>query len=246
MKKRRKAQVSVFIILSILLVVGFLLFFLMKSETKKELINPQFANVYPFVDACIKTIGEESLLHVGQTGGYFLKSKNSNQAGMAYHFDKDRSLLPSKKDIENELSEHMNKLLFFCTKNFVNFPDLDIEQGKIETNTYIVQGKIRFNIKYPLKIKKGDRISYIESFEKEIPLRLNTIHNVLTSINLEQMLDFDNICINCLSDIAFENEIFISMNDDLFDEDTIIFEIIDDKIKLNEDPYRFYFAHRYR
>jgi len=246
MKRGKNAQITIFVILSILIVIGFLIFFLIRSETQKELLDPQFVDLYPFVEECMQTVGEEGLVHIGNTGGYYLQSKNSNHVGIAYHFDKGISLLPSKRDIENELSNYMSERLFFCTKNFVNFEDIDVEQGDIETKTYILSGKIRFDVKYPLKIKKGNLVSHIESFEKEIPSRLNTLHNILSSINREQMNNPEQICITCIQRISANNEVLITMNPDPYDSDTILFKIIDGKIKLNGDYYKFYFAHKYR
>lgn len=246
MKISDKAQITIFIILAIIIIISLILFFSVKGRVfKEEKVSPQIASVYSFVDSCIEKTGEDAIYNIGQTGGYFLYSNKSTENGIAYYFDKNKAYLPTKEQIENELSLYVNELLFFCAKNFVDFPDFEISQDKIKTQTKMARDKIIFKIKYPLTISKGNKKILLENFEKEIPSRLETVYKVASGITEEQMLDFENICINCVSDLAFENKVFVSMNDDIYDKNTIIFTLIDDQYKINGEDYRFYFANRY-
>ncbi|MEK6872675.1 MAG: hypothetical protein AABW90_01520 [Nanoarchaeota archaeon] len=245
MKISNKAQITIFIILAIIIIISLILFFSVKSVSKEEKVSPQIASVYSFVDNCIEKTGEDAIYNIGQTGGYFLYSNKSTESGIAYYFDKNKKLIISKEEVENQLSLYINEMLFFCTKNFVGFPDFEVSQGEIKTKTKIVKDKVILTVNYPLTISKNDKSYFIKNFEKQIPSRLDTIYKVASGITEEQMLDFENICINCVSDLAFENKVFVSMNDDIYDKNTIIFTIIDDQYKINGQDYRFYFANRY-
>ena len=241
----KKSQTTIFIIIAIVIVVGLILYFSIRGGLIIEQINPEISPINSFIDSCISNIGEDAIYHIGETGGYFLYSERSTKTGIAYYFDKGQNLFPSKEKIQDELSLYMNKMLFFCLENFADFSDFEISQGIIKTETKIIEGKVIFNVEYPLTISKGENSYFLKNFEKEIPSRLNTIYEVSSAIIEEQMLDFNNICINCLGDIAFDNKIYVTFSDDVFDEETVIFSIIDDEYKINGEDYFFYFANKY-
>jgi hypothetical protein len=134
-------------------------------------------------------------------------------------------------------------MMFFCVENFAKFPDFNIKYENIDTKVKIIEDKVIFNLNLPLSINKGENNFILENFNKEIPSRLNTIYYVASEIIKEQMLDKENICINCIGDVAFENKVIVSMND--YDENTIVFSITDNEIGLKGEEYTYYFANRY-
>lgn len=241
----KKGQITIFIIIAIVIVVGLILYLSVRGGLITQQVSPAIKPIHSFVDNCVSKVGEDAIYHIGETGGYFLYSKRSNEVGIAYYFDKGENLFPSKEKIQDELSLYMNEMLFFCVQNFIEFPDFEINQKEIKTETRIVKDKVIFNVNYPLTILKDDKSYFLKNFKKEIPTRLNTIFEVASGIIEEQMLDFENICINCIGDLAFDNKIYVTFNDDPFDEETMIFSIIDDEYKINGEDYFFYFANRY-
>lgn len=240
----KASQITVFIILAIAIIALLILYFSTQINFIEE-TNPEIKGIYNFIDNCIAKTGEDAIYHIGQTGGYFLSPAKSTESGIAYYFDKNTALVPLKESIEQDLSIYMNELLFFCTKNFVDFPDFNIKQEQIQTRTKITKDKVVFNINYPLTISKDNKKYFLKNFNKEIPSRLDTIYNVAYEITKEQMLYFSGICVNCISDISFENKVFVSILNDPFDQSTIIFSIIDDQYKIKDQDYRFYFANKY-
>jgi hypothetical protein len=53
----------------------------------------------------------------------------------------------------------------------------------------------------------------------------------------------ESFCMNCISNIITENDLYLDMTSQ--DNETIIFQIIDENSKINEVPYEFYFANKY-
>ena len=95
-------------------------------------------------------------------------------------------------------------------------------------------------------------ISFCESV-KLLPLGIDILKSIRNdcykevqhdNIHKEQVKNKDAICVNCLSEISLEKEIYISFFDHPNDEYTIIFELIDEDKKINGEDYRYYFAHR--
>ena len=99
---RKKSQVTIFIILGVLLVIGVSLYIISSEEifvTEKEIeekqeIPSKFNAVSIYVENCIAKVAEEGLVRVGQTGGYIEPRRygiNSNPSepteGRAVRFD---------------------------------------------------------------------------------------------------------------------------------------------------------------
>ncbi len=243
-KGQKKGQVTVFIIVAIVIALSLIIFFSVRGGLfKGEKVNPEIAGIHSFVEECVKEVGEDAVYQIGQTGGYALYADESTKNGIAYYFDKGRKLIPSKEQIEKELAKYVNEQLSFCINDFEDFPDFDISERSIDSKAKIVKGKIIFSVNYQLSITKGENTYVLEDFGVEVSSKLNTIYLVASEIIAEQMLDYENICINCISDIAFENKVLVSMGDE--GNDVIIFSIIDEKYKIKDKDYWFSFASRY-
>ena len=241
----KRGQLTVFVIISIALVSVLLVYFSVKEGLIGFGVDPEIKPIYSFVDNCVQQTAEDAIYHIGQYGGYYIVPGSSTEEKLPYYFDKGRNLLPSKERVQAELSEYLINELFFCTRNFVDFPDFDITQGKIEVNSRIVKGEVIFGVKYPLSINKGESSYTLSLFHSEIPSRLDNVYHVAFELIEQQMIDGNDICINCLSDISLENKIYISINDHPFDEEVIVYTLIDEDKKINGEDYRYYFANRF-
>lgn len=245
-KKRgkNKAQVTAFIIIAILIVVVIAIFLSItfKSSIEEERINPVVLPIYNYIGACAKQTGQDAIHYIGQTGGYFI-SPNLSIGNTAVYFNKGENNLPTKEKIEDELALYMNNMLFFCTKGFRNFPDFNISQGEIKTKAKIDNNKVVFNIVYPLTISKGEKTYSLEKVNAEVPVRLNTIYSVLEKIMQEQMKNKNDICLSCLNNLAFDNNLYIDMAD--YTDNSVLFLITDENSKINDDYYIYYFVNKY-
>jgi len=246
MKKEKKAQVTVFIIIAILIIGLIGLFFVFKEKLGLIGINTKVEPVYNFVQDCIKKIGENALERIGEQGGYFFIPNNnpSIDSRIPYYIHNKNIYSPKKEDIENSLSGFVYEELSFCILNFKDFRDeFEIEHNLKNVKTEIIKNKVRFNLEYPISVTKEDNTYQLEEFEVEIPVRLKTIYDTTYKIIDEQRTHFDSICLSCLYDLGKENEVHVDMLD--YGKDTTIFTIIDDKSQLNNESYEFNFAIQY-
>lgn len=240
----KKGQVTVFIIVAIIIVVGLLVYFSVRGGLINNVnVSPEIRPIYSFVESCLFEVSEDSIYHIGENGGYYIIPTRSNGLGAPYYFDRGEDLMPSKEIVQEELGKYVNEMMFFCLENFARFSDFEISKGEINTEARIIEDKVLFNMNYPISITKGENNFVLENFDVEIPSRLNVVYDVIKMIVEEQMLDEKNICINCIGDFAFENKVFVSMND--YNEDEIVFSVIDNEIEIKEEEYVYYFAHRY-
>lgn len=239
----KKAQITIFIIIGIIIIGAAISLFAFKDNLKISFFNPEIEKVQLFVENCILDVGSEVVYDIGLGGGYSFPPNFSISSGIPIYYSNGKSYMPSKKQIENEISEYISARLFFCTKNFVNFPEFEITQREIETKTTINNNKIILDIKYPLSITQEDSTSFIENFENiEIPIRLGIIYDSIEEIINEQ-LNYESICLSCILDVALENDLYVNLMD--YDEETVVFIFKDENSKINNETFKFVFANKY-
>ncbi len=245
--RKEKGQVTIFIIIAIVIIALIAVFLLAKENVLdfgKEKIAPEVKPIYSFVEECVKTTGENAVYYIGQTGGYFVIPNSSTDFGIAYYYDKGNNYMPSKEKIEEELGSYVDFMLFFCVKEFEDFGDFQVEQNEVKTKAKISEGKVIFNVEYPLKVSKGDKTYNFKKFQGETLVRLEQVYALAYNITQEQMKTKNNICISCIYELAREKELFVEMNEHP-DNQTIVFTIRDEKSEILKGDYRFNFANKY-
>lgn len=246
--KKKKSQVSVFIIIAIIIVAVIAIYFIVSENVPaigKEKIAPEVQPIYSFVQECVKETGENGVYYIGQTGGYFTAPNASTDYGIAYYYSKGENLMPSKTRIEKELGYYMDYMLAFCTQNFSDYSDFKVKTNAAKTTAKIEEGKVTFNVIYPVTISKGDKNYFFKNFEKtEIPVGLDRIYNLAYNLTQDTIKNKNNICITCMHADAIDLNLFVEMNEHT-DNETMIFTIRDDKLTIFGADYRFYFANKY-
>ncbi len=244
LRKIRKAQISIFVILAVLIIIVIGIYFSIRLELLNfGGLNPEVKPVYTFVEKCIKETSEDAVYHIGDNGGYFISPNNSLDNHIPVYFDKGEVNVPSVEDIEKELELYMDDMLFFCVKNFVDFPDFNVRQGEIKSEVKIEKGKVLFDIKYPLSISKGESSYVFSDFEYGVDVRLFLIQNVSSNLIKYQKEFPEDLCLSCIEELAIDNEVYIIMRD--FEKGVIIFEIVDAESEIKNQEYVFYFANKY-
>ena len=238
----KKAQLTIFVIAAIFVVGAVLLYFAFQQGLIQQPLNPDAERVYNFVQTCIEEKSIETIYQVGENGGYFFPPNISLDSGTVIYYENGRNLMPSKKQVEDEISFFLNEKLFFCTRNFIDFPDLQISQSEISTKITIEDEKIILNVNYPLTITKGEDKSLIKDFKIEIPIRLGIIYNSVAEF-MQTQKESEGICLSCLLEISEKNDLFVDMMD--YDEQTTIFVFRDENSKIKDEIFVWVFANEY-
>lgn len=243
--EKKSAQVTIFIIIAIVIVAAILIFILIRNNgILKSNISPEIKPIYISVENCIKDTAENAVYYVGQTGGYFISPEQSTEFGIAYYYDKGKNLTPTKEIIEKELGDYVDYMLFFCTKNFIDYPDFSVKQGKIKTSAKIKSDRITFEVNYPLSISKsGKTYSFSNFAETSINARLDKIYSIAKNITDDTIKNKENVCISCIYKLAKDLDLYVEIND--LDSETTVFTVRDINSEILQMDYRFNFANRY-
>lgn len=240
----KRGQISIFIIIAIIIaaVIGVILI-LKGNSIPEESVSPEIQPIYSYYENCIRDTGERAIYSIGWSGGYYTFPNYSTENGIAYYYMQGKNYTPSKNFIEFELSKYMNSMLIYCSNGIGIFKDYNIIAEEPKTASKIESGKVIFNINYPLTITKGKASYYVNNFNVPINSRLKEIYDFSINITNQEMNEEGKVCLSCINDQANEKDFYFEMND--YDNETEIFTIVDKKIKIIDNDYRFNFANKY-
>ncbi len=253
-KKKRKAQITVFVIIAVFILAGALTIYV----SRVDLLNigkrmagktPGIDSINSFVEECIYATGEEAIFHISSTGGYTIEPEksiylfNETDIGIAYYLYNNENLMPSLGKIEEQISLYMDNFLYFCTNDFREFAGFEIKSGVVKTQTRIERDKVVFSVQYPLSISKEEKSYVLNNFESEIPVRLGMVYNINKEIMDKQMEKTDAVCLSCLDEMTRKYNVSVQMLESF--NESIVFVIRDEKSEIYNRPYEFYFANKY-
>ena len=243
---KNRAQLTIFIIISILIVAVVVLFFTLRGNLNLpgKPVSPETAEIQNFVQECLDDSLESVVFKVGENGGYYFPPKVSTPVlEVPYYIKKNISLMPSKEDIGNEISRGVARELIFCLEDFSLFPEYEITKGKMTPPEVVIESeRVLVELNYPLTIIKGDSKSKIEDFSSEVPVRLGIIYDAVAEFVGEE-LKTEGICVSCFIEIFTKKGLYSNIFWE--DEETAIFIVRDFNSAVNEKEFIFNFAGRY-
>ena len=244
----KKAQLTIFIIIAILIIAVVILFLVLYGNIKLPgtPISPETAEVQNFVQTCLDDSIEEVVFRVGENGGYYFLPKISVPVlEIPYYIKNNQSLMPSKEDIENEISKGVARELIFCLGDFAQFSEgYEITKGKMNPPKVAIEPeKVLVEIDYPLTIIKGDSKFKLEDFNSEVPVRLGIVYDAVAEFIDKELETSEGLCVSCLEDVQEKYQILI---DGHYSEETnyIIFVAIDEEeyFEKTEEVFKYAFA----
>ena len=180
MKKR--AQVTLFIILGIVLLVAAVFFIFVRTKiitpSIPKIIMPR---VEEYVDNCIKESGQQGLNLVGKQGGdinpgFYTMYKGDKVTYLCYveNYTACVNRRPGLKfHIERELSSFVKSQLTSCMNNApFERQGYSVTQGAIEVETTIGNYNTMVDVDFPITIQKGDFVFKKDKFSAvfDVPL----------------------------------------------------------------------------
>ena len=251
----KKGQVSIFVILAILIVVGFGIFLLLRGESQKKELNreyfeqqglqPSIKNIQDFILDCQEEVSREGLKRIGIQGGYHKRPDyyfDMDWAFIPYYYHEGLILMPTMERIEIELSSYVDDKINSCLDK-INFKNFDLEYGDSETRTRIDKKKVLINTKFPVKIRHEGEITdfRLSKHELRIESYLNEIIEVAEYITDSHKKNSNLMCINCIKELAEERELYVDFIS--IKPDSTLVMILENKTM--EEPYLFEFINKY-
>ncbi len=202
----KRAQVTVFIIVGILLLLALILIIALRKEvisfTPGEVIPTEKGKVENFITLCLESAGEEALFRAGQQAGYVsVPTPISNDA--AFHLRTSPftvipywavgpdtyipSIMEIKQGIDDYIEEHVRECLL-GTEAFQETYTLE-EKSDLEADTQIVDDKVIFILRWNIEIRDsdGEVVSELINHVAESPIKLKQAYEMASRIVEKEM-----------------------------------------------------------
>ena len=249
MKKRgKKAQITIFIILAVLIVAGVVLFFIFKNGIEKKGDNsPEIAPIKNFAEECLENVLENGIEFNSLQGGYYSVPNLSMQFyeyHVPYYFYEGKKYFPTREIIKHELSEYflknINQCSDFSNLNLTNYNISFKGQPSIK-KIVIEEDQSYLEIKYLLIISKQDSAKIIDSFKINSMTNLASHYLIIEKIVNEQNKNTSYMPMGFISNLAYEENFTFDIIS--LDNGAFIYAIFFDKDNIKKG--RFFFAVKY-
>jgi len=218
MGKEVKAQLSVFIIIALSIIVLGILFYIRNQRFKNQTSDfdrPGFENLKKSIVDCVKKSSKDSLIKIGLQGGYYKKPEkylNISDFFVPYYYYEDNLLLPELTKIESELSYSMDENFLNCLKE-IKIQNFEISYAKPKTKSFIEKEKIKFVIDLPISVKKDKKTTLLQlnTLPVTIDSSLYEIYELAKFISESLKKDDRYTCLSCIYEIAKERNLYVDI-----------------------------------
>ncbi len=251
MSMGKKAQVSLFILFGLIVIISVLFLEYVNFNETGE-INEEMpaspVSVTAAVESCLKDTANEAVIEIGLQGGYYdlpPKSVDNFFSMVPYYFYDDHELMPSIETIETEISKYVGVYFEFCLSDLTEmFPEYKITYGTIKTYTTIAEQGIIVSAELPITLEQGDKTQELDKFSVSLDgIRLLQMYNAVNESMQEQLKEPSLICTSCLVDIGENYDLYFDL--ERLNETIVIFTVTDYNSTLNDEPYTFVYANKY-
>ncbi len=204
----KKAQVTLFIIIGILLLLALILVITLKTEVIKfkpeQLLPTEKGKVESFLTGCIEKLGGEALFKVGLQGGYIevptalaedntRTLKTSPLTTAPYWAYGQDTYIPSLSEIKTRVDKYIQQNLRSCMLEWEPFQgEYDIiEKSPITVNTEFVESKVIFNVHWDVEIKDkaGEVVTEVIDHVAESNIKFKKVYDTAVQVVEHEMKD---------------------------------------------------------
>jgi len=259
MKQNKKAQITTFMIIGIVILVIAIGALYIKNEYAvkptmpekvevKQELQMDYSSVQSFVSSCVSKVADESVYYVSYQGGYNVPPGMSMEVGnfsVPYYINLDQANVPDINAISNEFSSFVTKNLPLCTGDFLTFKEqgYTITTGEVEVNTQINENNVVFDVKYPIEFEKDGAKTSIEDFKTTLDVNYNYVYDTVQKVYNAQQIDSNVVPIGFISALSeYEDFVFETLD---FEDDTILFSLIFPQGNESEDAIVFNYLSKY-
>ncbi|HII29854.1 hypothetical protein COT48_04580 [Candidatus Woesearchaeota archaeon CG08_land_8_20_14_0_20_47_9] len=191
----KSAQISIFIVIGLMLLIVTALFFYTSGMSKgKGIEESKLASqrqdlgkkaMESFIQSCFESSAWTAVNLLGVNGGYAVRKPEhvaaipyaGNEIILSCLLYEDETFMPRKPDIESELAQVVVLRVEQCLQGFEQFKDMGftVSQGRPEVNTQIRDASVLFTMDIYIHSERTALEDSVRSFRFELPLELNSI-----------------------------------------------------------------------
>lgn len=199
-KKNNKAQVTLFIIIAVLIVVSVSVYFVFRSQMNKENVPKDFLPIYNYYISCVQDSAHNGAIILGQQGGYintpqyspgsvympFSSQLNFFGTGVPYwYYISGNGVIkeqkPGLQKMESELNDYIHNNLF-CDFSSFEEQGFYVTVGDLNVNSKIEQNLISLDVNQELKIEKDKKVWKSSKHNIDVKSSLGKFYDIADKI----------------------------------------------------------------
>ncbi|MBU4086392.1 MAG: hypothetical protein KKB21_02325 [Nanoarchaeota archaeon] len=203
MSKSRKAQVTAFIIIGIVIVAALILYFLLAKKpeaietgTPSESVAAQVKPVYSFVSDCLEQETLKGIELLRLQGGYiYLPSDvelvevetDAGKQKVPLWLSDDSMAVPSLEFMENQLSSYLESETPKCA-DLSGFKDRNFEISSLKPEaTVILRDSAIITLKWPISVDYKNENYRFEDFSKRLNINFSQVYDVASGLLIYEL-----------------------------------------------------------
>jgi len=239
---KKKAQLTLFIIIGVVIVVAILGIVLItnleNSETKTN--SPEILEVVNYIEGCLEDTSKQGIVEVSRKGGYYPKSTDTTILDIPYYVKDGVNLMPSKEEYSKAISNYIGDKIQECLNDYKSLGDFKITNGEREIETVIENDSTTIFYTTNEVVETAGKKYEMAEFKLTQPSKLGTLYEEAEYLVSSQMILPGSICLSCVLEISTSENLDVITNE--LDDGTVIYAITDNKELINNEPLSLLFA----
>ena len=207
--KNKRAQVTIFIIIAIVIVAGILAYFALSGKIGSRALPKELSPAYNYFLSCIQEETQNAVLIMGSQGGYIeVPEFSPGSEYMPFSSQLDflgtpvpywyyisgngvaKEQVPSKEKMETQIEDYLKENIALC--NFASFEEqgfgINISE-EIEADAKIQDNKVDVTVNMPLSISFGEIFTLQNKHKTSVNSRLGKFYNIAKKIYDKEQQD---------------------------------------------------------
>ena len=239
----KHAQISVFILAGLILLVAVGVFVMMQKEYQAVPQSSEQTAVQAYVQSCFEPVVSDAFFIAGFQGGYIqIDDTIDNPARQHYYYYYYQDISPNLTAIYQNMEWYILNHTIDCIQNN-NLPyaiSFDNNLTSLDFIAFNTETTVTLNL--PITITQEDTISTLDTFTAVVPVSLEKMYDISRQVVETIAISDPLTCMSCIHNIATTNNVFINILD--YEEISDYYIIVDTSVMLYNAPYVFSFIVR--
>jgi len=244
--RQKRGLMTIFIIIAIVIVVGILVYFLVRGEFDVSGIPSELQPVFDLYAECVKEETKAAIELAGSQGGYIEVpaymhgseyapfSSQLNFLGFPvpyWYYVSGNGLvkeqIPSKRDIEDSMARYVEEKVKDCNFDSFYAQGYNIEIGKPDVRVKIGDEKVNVEVNSDLIVSKSETKARKDKYEVEVNSKIGKFYNLARKIYDKEKKEaiLDNYAVDVLRLYAPVDGVEISCSGKIWKTNDVINEL---------------------
>ncbi len=201
MFQNKKGQLAIFVIIAIVIVLGLVIYLVLREKISTEIQNPEFVPVFNYYSSCIEDASRAAIDLAGSQGGriylsqYEIGSEFAPFSSQLYFLGFNvpywyyvagngiiKEQIPSKNDIEKDIGTYVKEKISDCDFEPFYRQGFTIEFGEKNINVNLDNQKIKVDVQQDVVVKKESQSAAKNEYKIELDSKLGKFYNLAKEI----------------------------------------------------------------